>query len=159
VPITRPRQRRPATALAESVVLLLAAGRGTSARERAEAIVDDIRAAVEEAKERSAAESGDVDQTDANPPPADGQVIRTDTRTAFDYDEYQATLETVISALQDYWGQALPANFQVEYSSPQRYVTTAPTSSRAPGAATRKHRRATPSTAPTGTSSPGTNPA
>ena len=33
---------------------------------------------------------------------ADGTVLRTDTRTAFDYQEYQQTLETVIGSLEEF---------------------------------------------------------
>ena len=112
-----------ATLLAGCGIDLPAAGDG-SARARAESIVDEIRQAVEEAKERNAEESGEVDQTTPNPGgvPADGEVIRTDTRTAFVYEEYQATLEAVISSLETYWARALPASFQVQYRGPSRYV-------------------------------------
>ena len=89
-----------------------------SARARAEAIVDDVRAAVEEAKERQREQSGQVEGT----PAAEGQPIRTDTRTAFDYDEYNATLRSVFDSLEEYWSQALPETFGVEFTPPTRYV-------------------------------------
>ena len=89
-----------------------------SARARAEAIVDDIRAAVEEAKERQQEQSGQVEGTPAN----EGQPIRTDTRTAFDYEEYNATLRSVFDSLEEYWAQALPETFGVEFTPPTRYV-------------------------------------
>ena len=89
-----------------------------SARARAEAIVDDIRAAVEEAKERQQEQSGQVEGT----PAAGGQSIRTDTRTAFDYEEYNATLRSVFDSLEEYWAQALPETFGVEFTPPTRYV-------------------------------------
>jgi predicted metalloprotease len=95
-----------------------------SARDRAEGIVEEIRRAVEEAKERNAEESGELDQPapGTGGVPADGEVIRTDTRTAFVYEEYQATLESVIVSLEAYWSRALPDSFQVKYSGPSRYV-------------------------------------
>ncbi len=89
-----------------------------SARARAEAIVDDIRAAVEEAKERQSQQSGEVEGT----PAGQGQPIRTDTRTAFDYEQYSATLRSVFESLEEYWAQALPETFGVEFTPPTRYV-------------------------------------
>jgi predicted metalloprotease len=91
---------------------------GSSARQRAEEIVDVVRRAVEEAKQRSEQESGTVDQRR----PAEDQVLRTDTKTAFSYDEYSATLEQVLGSLEAYWSQALPEVFGVRYSAPSRYV-------------------------------------
>jgi len=125
--------RRVALAFAATAAMLLTGcgadlpfGTDGSARARAERIVEDIKQAVEEAKERSAAESGEIDQpTDsggANRAPAEGPVLRTDTRTAFSYDEYQQTLEDVIAALETYWAQALPQDLQAPYRNPSRYV-------------------------------------
>ena len=127
------RQRRTArAAAAATATAMLLTGCGIdlptggdgSARDRAETIVDDIRQAVEEAKERNAEESGEVDQSapGTGAVPADGEVIRTDTRTAFVYEEYQATLESVISSLEAYWAQALPDSFQARYRGPSRYI-------------------------------------
>ena len=88
-----------------------------SARERAAAIVDQVRSAVEEAKERAQERTGDVERGT----PAGDQPIRT--RTAdFDYDEYTATLEQVFSSLEEYWSTALPESFGVEFTPPSRYV-------------------------------------
>ncbi len=117
--------RRRAVALAVAAVLLVT-GCGVdlpfdsdgSARARAQQILDDVKSAVEEAKERNRQRSGDIGRR----APADGEVLRTDTRTAFDYDEYQGTLEQVLGSLEEYWSQALPAAFDVPYSSPSRYV-------------------------------------
>ncbi len=117
--------RRRAMVLAAAAVLLLP-GCGVdlpfdsdgSARARAQQILDDVTSAVEEAKERNRQRSGDIGRR----PPAEGQVLRTDTRTAFDYDEYQATLEQVLGSLEQYWAQALPDAFGVRYTSPSRYV-------------------------------------
>jgi uncharacterized protein len=93
-------------------------GAGASAKARAEQALDDIRSAVEEAKERNAEESGTVDAGGA----PTGEAIRTDTRTAFDYAEYQRTLEAVIASLDAYWSTALPQAFGVEYRPPSRFV-------------------------------------
>ena len=108
-----------------ALVLALLAGCGDlpgpsdqgSARERAAAIVDQVRSAVEEAKERAQERTGDVERGTA---PAD-QPIRTSTAD-FDYDEYTTTLEQVFSSLEQYWSQALPEAFGVEFTPPSRYV-------------------------------------
>lgn len=119
-----PSPRRRTVALAAAALLLTGCGvdlpfdSDGSARARAEQIVDDVKQAVEQAKERNAQRTGDIGRRT----PEDGQVLRTDTRTAFRYDEYQATLEQVIGSLEQYWAQALPASFDVPYSSPARYV-------------------------------------
>ena len=109
-----------------AVVLVLLAGCGDlpgpsdqgSARERAAAIVEDVRRAVEEAKDRAQEQTGDVGRES----PAQGQPIRTDTQTAFDYDRYNSTLEGVFASLEEYWAEALPAAFGVEFTPPSRYV-------------------------------------
>ena len=109
-----------------TAVLLLVTGCGAdlpfdddgSARARARAIVDDVRKAVEEAKEASEQQTGDVGK---RPSTGRGQ-IRTDTRTRFDYDEYSATLEQVIGSLEEFWGEALPASFGVRFTPPSRYT-------------------------------------
>ena len=128
------------TALSRTVALLLAsvllAGCGAdlpfdddgSARARAEAIVDDVREAVEQAKERRAEQTGDVQRTD---PPAQ-TPLRTDTRTAFDYQEYTDTLQTVFASLEAYWSEALPAAFGVPFTRPTRYVYYRPEESPGP---------------------------
>ena len=107
------------------LVVLLLAGCGDlpgpsdqgSARDRAAAIVDQVRSAVEEAKERARERTGDVERGNPTGEPS----IRT--RTAdFDYDEYTATLEQVFSSLEQYWSTALPESFGVEFTPPSRYV-------------------------------------
>ena len=118
-----PSRRRGALAVA---VVLLLTGCGVdlpfdsdgSARARAQQILDDVKSAVEEAKERNRQRTGDIGRR----APEEGQVLRTDTRTAFRYEEYQATLEQVLGSLEEYWAQALPEAFGVPYSSPSRYV-------------------------------------
>jgi uncharacterized protein len=88
-----------------------------SARERAAAIVDQVRAAVEEAKERAQERTGEVERRTS---PGDAQ-IRTQT-ASFDYEEYTQTLEQVFASLEQYWAQALPEAFGVEFTPPSRYV-------------------------------------
>jgi len=129
-----PLRRSPvlrAAAAACAVALLGACGflpgdsDGTP-RERFREAVEDVRAAVEaeidraveEAKDRRAPQEGDVDSTDA--PQVD--AIRTDTNTAFDYDEYTQTLQLVISSLEDFWSRELPAAFGVRFTPPSRYA-------------------------------------
>jgi len=99
-----------------------------SASARARAIVDQVRDAVEEAKERRTEQTGDVEGR----PAADGQVLRTDTRTAFDYEEYSATLQQVFASLESYWSQVLPSEFGVPFSAPTRYVYYRPEESPGP---------------------------
>ncbi len=114
---------RPTAALTALVVLLLlsacsqAADSVARARDQATALVDQVRAAVEEAKERNAQQTGEVSRN----APVGGRQIRTDTGQPFDYAEYQATLETTIATLQEYWSRALPERFDVQYTPPARY--------------------------------------
>jgi predicted metalloprotease len=101
---------------------------GRPLRERAQEVVDAVREAVEEAKQRQEQESGAVDER----APSDGQVLRTDTRTAFSYEQYSRTVESVLGSLDQYWSQALPATFGVRYESPSRYVYYRPEESPGP---------------------------
>ena len=117
------RSRRSAVAATLGLSLLLAGCSGSqddgvSAVDRAAALVDQVRAAVEQAKQRNQEESGQVQRT----APVGDQQIRTDTRTAFDYAEYSGILEQVLASLEAYWAQALPASLGATYSSPSRYV-------------------------------------
>ena len=82
------------------------------------AIEDEVRGAVADAKDRQGQDTGDVPSAGT---PRTGQ-LRTDTNTAFDYQEFSDTLRGVIASLQDYWSQALPQSFGATYSSPSRYV-------------------------------------
>jgi len=118
--LARPRRTAIALSLGLSVLLAGCGGGsdGISARDRAAALVDQVRAAVEQAKERNQQESGAVQRS----APAAGRQIRTDTRTAFDYTEYSGTLQDVLASLEAYWAKALPASFGATYSSPSRYV-------------------------------------
>ena len=116
--------RRAAVAAAAALALLLTGCTGSAAdsvdraRERATALVEDVRDAVEQAKERAGAASGEVGR---QAPTTSTRQIRTDTNTAFDYQEYTSTLEQVLGSLQTYWSRTLPAEFGVTYSSPSRF--------------------------------------
>ncbi|MDP9393305.1 MAG: neutral zinc metallopeptidase [Actinomycetota bacterium] len=90
-------------------------GAGTAGGDRS--ITDIIRDAVEEAKKRNQSESGRTSGRQEE----SGEVLRADTRTQFNYDEYQNMLRQVIALLEQYWSETLPAAYGVEYSSPQRY--------------------------------------
>ena len=97
-------------------------------RERAQSVVDAVREAVEEAKQQQRDQSGAVDRRT----PAGDAVLRTDTRTAFSYDEYSRTLESVLGSLDEYWSRALPESFGVDYTAPSRYVYYRPEESPGP---------------------------
>ena len=117
------RTRRSVLAAALGLSLLLSGCSGTqdqggSAIDRATALVDQVRAAVEQAKQRNQQESGQVPRTARTA----ATQIRTDTRTAFDYAEYSGIIEQVLASLEAYWAKALPASFGASYSSPSRYV-------------------------------------
>ncbi|HEU0101459.1 MAG TPA: neutral zinc metallopeptidase [Mycobacteriales bacterium] len=81
------------------------------------AIEREVQGAVDAAKEGQASDSGDVGA--GSDPRVD--ALRTDTNTAFDYQEYTATLQQVIGSLEQYWSRALPEAFGVPYTSPTRY--------------------------------------
>ena len=126
-----PRLRSAAAALLAATLL---AGCGAdlpfdddgSATARARAVVDDVREAVEQAKERQAEQSGTVERAQPSQP------IRTDTRTAFDYEQYSATLQAVFGSLEGYWAQELPRTFDVPFTKPERYVYYRPDESAGP---------------------------
>jgi predicted metalloprotease len=81
------------------------------------AIEAEVERAIEEAREQQREETGSIGEGDA--PRVD--AIRTDTNTAFDYDQYTATLEQVLDSLEEFWARELPA-LGAEYSEPRRYV-------------------------------------
>ena len=87
-------------------------------RERAAVLVDVVRDAVEEAKAQRTEESGSVQDR----APADDARLRTDTQTAFDYEEYSGTVRDVFGLLDQYWSEVLPAEFGVEYTAPADYL-------------------------------------
>jgi predicted metalloprotease len=126
-----PRPRLAALALAP----LLLAGCGFlpgdsdgTPRERFSEAVADVRAAIEaeveqavEEAQRTTPDQGDVGRGGGGDAPQ-VDAIRTDTNTAFDYDEYTATLEQVISSLEAFWATALPESFGVAFTPPSRYA-------------------------------------
>jgi len=87
-------------------------------RERAAALVEVVRSAVEQAKAQQTEQTGPVDGR----APGDDAVLRTDTQTAFDYDDYSTTVSTAFGLLEEYWSQTLPAEFGVEFTPPERLV-------------------------------------
>lgn len=117
-------------------VLLLTSGCGLlpgdsdgTPRERFREAVEDVRSAVEaeverareQARTRAEADSGDLPSDRPQGAP-EIDAIRTDTNTRFDYDEYTATLQQVIASLEEYWAEQLPAEFDVAFTPPSRYV-------------------------------------
>ena len=93
------------------------AGCGGPAEERAErrSVVDVVREAIEQARERKPSDSGGVaGRRD------DRRVIRNDTRTEFSYAAYEDTLRAVLSSLEQYWAEAMPS-LGGRYTSPRGY--------------------------------------
>ena len=125
------------TRLVPLVLLLLLAGcavevppqQEESFRERARSVVDAVREAVEEAKAQQREGSGSVG---SRSPRGGDEVLRTDTRTAFSYDEYSRTIGSVLGSLDAYWSAALPQLFDVPYRSPAGYVYYRPEESAGP---------------------------
>ncbi|MCW2607348.1 MAG: protein of unknown function zinc metallopeptidase [Frankiales bacterium] len=126
--LRRPLPRLLALSLAAALLTgcgLLPGDVDGTPRQRFDQAVADVRSAVQkqiddavaQAKEQQAGGTGDVGQGDA--PRVD--AIRTDTNTQFDYAEYTKTLEGVITSLEEYWGQALPAELGAPFSAPKRY--------------------------------------
>jgi predicted metalloprotease len=97
-------------------------------RERAAALVEVVRKAVEQAKTSQTEQTGPVDRR----APGEDPVLRTDTQTAFDYEEYSGTVQDVLGLLDQYWSEALPAEFGVEYTPPERFVYYRPEESPGP---------------------------
>ena len=131
MPLRRPLSR--CLPLAVSVVLLSGCGLlpgdadGTP-RERFTEAVEDVRsavqreidAAVEQAKEQQTGGTGEVAEGGPGRRPPQVDAIRTDTNTAFDYAQYTETLEGVITSLEEYWAEALPA-LGVPFTPPESY--------------------------------------
>lgn len=91
-----------------------------------EAVEAEVERAVEEAQ-RQTPDEGEVGSGGGGRAGGGGDrpqvdAIRTDTNTAFDYDEYTAVLEQVIGSLEEYWAQALPDAFGVAFTPPSRYA-------------------------------------
>ncbi len=77
-----------------------------------------IRDAIEQAKEQAERASAEVAERAEQAQPQ-GRVIRADTRTEFNYEQYQGTLRAVIATLDDYWSETLPRDFGVRYTPPK----------------------------------------
>ena len=112
-----------ALVLAAAVLLTGCSGEDTpttdgTLRERATALVEVVRAAVEQAKEQRSGQTGAVDRGT----PGESPVLRTDTQTAFDYEEYSQQVQLALGLLDRYWSEALPREFGVEYTPPERFV-------------------------------------
>ena len=135
MPLTRPLSALLAVVLLSGCGLLPGDADGTPRERFREAVAEartaieaEVERAVEQARERQRADTGDLD--DSGTPRVD--AIRTDTNTAFDYEEYTKTLEQVIASLEAYWSTALPEAFGVRYSDPERYVYYRPDQGQAP---------------------------
>jgi uncharacterized protein len=121
--VSAPSRLRPFVMVAAVVLAVTGCGFDTSVgdgsnRARAQEIVDDIQSAIDEARAQNAEETGDLGED----PPAETQAIRTDTNTAFVYEEYQRTLEGVIASLDEFWARELPATFDAGYTRPAEFV-------------------------------------
>ncbi len=90
---------------------------GQAVAQAREAIEAEVQRAVEQAEQRQTEDTGSIDR--GTDPGVD--AIRTDTNTAFDYEEYTGILQQVIASLEEYWAQAMPAELGAEYSDPERY--------------------------------------
>lgn len=114
LPRSRARARwGVAFALAVLAVLVLLPGCSAESRHN---LVDTIREAVDQAKQRRAEQSGDTSgQPDARSP------LGTDSRNAFDYARYQNTVSSTFGLLERYWTETTPA-LGGTYSSPRAYT-------------------------------------
>ncbi|RJK97990.1 neutral zinc metallopeptidase [Vallicoccus soli] len=116
------RTARTAAAATAAALSLLVAGCSTGESNSVDAdrvgqrIVEVVRGAVEEAKERAGEQTGRVERAEPGQAAREGVVIRSDTRTEFDYPTFQTTLRTVLGSLEDYWGETLPDEFGVRFT-------------------------------------------
>jgi uncharacterized protein len=99
-------------ALLLAVVMVLS---GCSAEAR-QSVVDTIRDAVEQAKQRAGEQTG---TTSGEPEPR--APIGTDGRSTFDYAQYRSIVSATFGLLEDYWAQALPT-LGGTYSTPSAYT-------------------------------------
>ncbi|MDP9418160.1 MAG: neutral zinc metallopeptidase [Actinomycetota bacterium] len=110
--------RAPRGVLAVVALLLLSLVAGCAGPEPGSRPIGEvIRDAIEQAKERAQRDSADVGEQ--APPQQEGRVIRADTRTEFNYEQYQSTLRSVIQTLDEYWSTTLPRDFGVRYTPPR----------------------------------------
>jgi predicted metalloprotease len=92
-----------------AVVAALVAGCGGDGEGRS--LPDVVRDAVEQARERVREASGEI----ASRRGQQETPIRNDTRTAFDYGEYERLVGQVIGSLEAYWARAMPADLDAAY--------------------------------------------
>jgi len=95
----------------------LTAGCGGDSDTRDRSVADIVRDAVDEAERSNESDSGKAGgegRTDV--------VLRSDTNTQFDYEEYQNTLATTIALLEQYWAQTLPNDFNTPFTKPAGYT-------------------------------------
>jgi predicted metalloprotease len=109
-------QRLAVALLSVAVLALPACSTAAVVESEGRRVVDVIREAVEQAKQRRAQESGDTPQQPQTQTP-----LETGGRDTFDYDQYQTTLSTTISLLERYWAQAVP-QLGGRYSDPSGYT-------------------------------------
>jgi uncharacterized protein len=91
------------------VVAALAAGCGGDGEGRS--LPDVVRDAVEQARERVREATGEI----ASRRGQQETPIRNDTRTAFEYAEYERLVGQVIGSLETYWARVMPADLDAPY--------------------------------------------
>jgi hypothetical protein len=96
-------------AVAMAAALLAGCGLGGDGEGRS--LGDIVREAIDEAREGAKAPTGDGDSGS----PAGDVPIRNDTKTAFDYAEYQGLVSQVLASLEDYWARAMPEQLGAAY--------------------------------------------
>src|SRR5215213_4327822 len=97
------RARRPLLALTAAAALLAPVACSSPDSAERPGVRDIIASAIESARERRQAESGD---TTSRPGPT--STIGTDGRTEFDYADYQGKLAGTLGLLEEYWRTTLP---------------------------------------------------
>jgi hypothetical protein len=115
-------QHRRRLAVAVTALVLLAPGcsdgaskDGAVGRVR-ERIGGAIRDALEEARERNEQQAGEVDRRSRDEPTE--PEIGSNENVEFDYDEYQTLITSVLSSLEEYWAEALPAELGTRFTRP-----------------------------------------
>jgi predicted metalloprotease len=106
------RTRSCVAVLALAVVMLVS---GCSAETR-QSVVDTIREAVDQAKQRRSEQTGDTPEQ-----PGPTAPLGTDGRSSFDYGQYQDVVSGTFTLLEDYWAETLPA-LGGAYSRPRTYT-------------------------------------
>jgi uncharacterized protein len=99
---------RAARIVAGLLVAALVAGCGGDGEARS--LPDVVGDAVEQARERVREATGKINSRREERTP-----IRNDTKTAFDYDEYDRLIGQVIGSLEAYWARTMPAELSTGY--------------------------------------------